>query len=80
MCMLHDHQHDSSQHNPSTEQSATRWYTTPLGLLCLGLAPAMGYYLWAYHTQHVLAFLPFVLFLACPLMHLLGHKHHSDHA
>ncbi|HEV8377793.1 MAG TPA: DUF2933 domain-containing protein [Tepidisphaeraceae bacterium] len=46
-------------------------------LICLGVAAAVGYYLWVYHSQHVLAVLPFVFLLACPLMHLLMHRNHG---
>ncbi len=28
------------------------------------------------HLQHAVGVLPFVLLLACPLMHLFGHGHH----
>jgi hypothetical protein len=46
-----------------------------LGLAaCLGLA-ALGAYLLLTHTGHVLSALPYVLLLACPLMHFFGHGH-----
>jgi hypothetical protein len=28
------------------------------------------------HLQHIVGLLPYVLLLACPLMHLFGHGHH----
>jgi hypothetical protein len=28
------------------------------------------------HLQHIVGMLPYVLLLACPLMHLFGHGHH----
>jgi hypothetical protein len=36
-----------------------------------------AYVLWA-HTGHVVSALPYLLFLACPLMHIFGHGH-GDH-
>lgn len=48
-------------------------------LICLGVAAVVGYYLWVYHKQHVLAVLPFIFFLACPLMHLFMHRNHGHH-
>jgi len=27
------------------------------------------------HTEHVVRYLPFVILLACPLMHVFGHGH-----
>ncbi|MBX9826092.1 MAG: DUF2933 domain-containing protein [Xanthobacteraceae bacterium] len=50
-----------------------------LGLLvCLGLA-ALGVYLLWTHTGHVLSALPYVVLLACPLLHLFGHGHGHRH-
>ena len=37
-----------------------------------------GYYLWMQHRAHVLQYLPFAIFLLCPLMHLFhGHGKHE---
>jgi hypothetical protein len=41
---------------------------------CLALA-ALGVYLILTHTGHVLSALPYVILLACPLMHFFGHGH-----
>jgi hypothetical protein len=79
MCMLHNHSNEDAHDGNSSVHSATRWYKTPTGLVCLALAVAAGYYLWVYHSQHVLAFLPFLVFLACPLMHILMHGRHGHH-
>ena len=42
-----------------------------------------GYYLWMEHRAHVFQYLPFAVFLLCPLMHLFGghggHGGHSEH-
>lgn len=31
------------------------------------------------HTSHVFSILPFLILLACPLMHIFMHKGHSGH-
>jgi Protein of unknown function (DUF2933) len=50
-----------------------------LGLAtCLALAAVGAYLLWN-HTGHILSAIPYVLLLACPLMHLFGHGHHHHH-
>ncbi|MBJ6126861.1 DUF2933 domain-containing protein [Microvirga splendida] len=50
---------------------------TPLGwVITLALA-ALGVYLFMAHTGHVLAALPYLLLLACPLMHLFMHGGHG---
>ena len=32
------------------------------------------------HLQHVVGILPYLLLLACPLMHFFGHGHGHDHS
>lgn len=57
-----------------------RLLRTPIGWgLSLAIA-GMGAYLLIKHTGHVLDAIPFLLLLACPLMHLFGHhgRHHSS--
>jgi hypothetical protein len=49
------------------------------GLAVTLAVAALGVYLLATHTGHALAALPYLLLLACPLMHLFGHPHHSGH-
>ena len=34
-----------------------------------------AYYLATEHREHLIDYLPYVLLLACPLMHIFGHKH-----
>lgn len=45
---------------------------------CLLVAGLGGNLLWT-HTGHVVAVLPYLLLLSCPLMHFFGHGHgHHD--
>lgn len=49
----------------------------------LGFLAIAGFFLLTEHKAHVLGILPFLLLLACPLMHLFhgghgGHKKHDD--
>lgn len=51
----------------------------PLWLgFCLFLAAAF-FFLWEEHRAHILGALPYVLFLACPLIHVLMHRGHGNH-
>jgi hypothetical protein len=51
------------------------------GLAATVLAAALSIYLLATRTGHALAAAPYLLLLACPLMHLFGHHHNrSGHA
>ena len=74
--------------HPTVPQIPARnWRTTlirtPLGwVISLALA-ALGVYLIMAHTGHVLAALPYLFLLACPLIHLFmhgghGHNHHKN--
>jgi hypothetical protein len=49
-------------------------------VVCLALAALGDWLLWS-HTGHVLSALPFLVLLACPLMHLMhrGHGGHGSH-
>ncbi|GAB3380025.1 DUF2933 domain-containing protein [Azotobacter armeniacus] len=48
----------------------------------LGFLAIAGYFLLTEHRAHVVPYLPFLLLLACPLMHLFmhgGHRHTREH-
>ena len=46
--------------------------------LCLFLAIA-AFFLWEEHRAHILGALPYVLLLACPIIHLFMHRGHGGH-
>ena len=52
------------------------------GVAMLVVAAVGGYLLFTEHRAHVLGFLPYVLLLACPLMHVFMHRghHHGGHS
>ena len=52
------------------------------GWVLLGFLAVAGYFLWTEHRAHVvtgLAYLPYLLLLACPLMHIFMHGGHGGH-
>lgn len=57
----------------------TRWWQTRSGLVLCGFLLIAGFYLLTEHTAHVFGALPFLLLLACPLMHLFMHHGHGNH-
>lgn len=67
--MDHEHHHDTPRH-------ASRGKWVFIGFLLVG-----GFFLFTEHRAHVLGILPYLLLLACPLMHLFhhghGHRHHG---
>ena len=52
---------------------------TTYRLVLGGFLAVAAYFLWTEHRAHLVAFLPYALFLACPLMHLLMHRGHGKH-
>ncbi|MCI0363892.1 MAG: DUF2933 domain-containing protein [Phycisphaerales bacterium] len=55
------------------------------GLVLIAFVAIAGYFLWTEHRAHlagVVSWLPWLLLLACPLLHLFmhgGHGGHGDH-
>jgi len=52
-------------------------------LVAIGFLLAAAFLLFSEHRVHALGYLPYLLLLACPLMHLFmhhGHGHHEGHA
>ena len=69
-----EHEHPSRGTDPL--KSNAKW-------VLLGFLAIAGFFLLTEHRAHVLGFLPFLLLLACPLMHIFmhrGHGHHQGHS
>jgi hypothetical protein len=49
------------------------------GLALLVACAVIGFYLLTEHTAHLLGALPFLLVLACPLMHVFMHRGAGHH-
>ena len=63
-------------------ETHTPLWRTKSGIVLIGFLLVAAFYLLTEHTAHVFGVLPFLLLLACPLMHLFmhhGHGGHSDH-
>jgi hypothetical protein len=52
------------------------FWRTPSGITLLGFLAVAAFFLLTEHTAHVMGALPYLLVLACPLMHLFHHRHH----
>ncbi len=56
------------------------WWRSPAGMVALCFAAIAAFFLMTEHTAHVFGALPYLLLLACPLMHLfMHHGHHGGH-
>ena len=67
--------HDHSQHG--AEASAFWGSRASIGLIVLGGIAL--YFLLTEHRAHFFVALPFLLLLACPLMHIFMHGGHGGH-
>jgi len=72
----------SSRQHPDPE-GRPDWSRINQWLLWIGLAAAVAWLVIG-HGEHLLRVAPFLLLLACPLMHVFGHGHgghggHSSH-
>lgn len=63
---------DQTKHDGNTWSSRGRW--------AFGAFAVVGaFFLFAEHRAHVLPFLPWLILLACPLMHVFMHGGHGGH-
>ena len=72
--MLNSHQQHPTGCGHGTHRG---WGWIPIVFALIG-----GILLWQDHRAHMLGVLPYLILLACPLMHLLhrrGRGHHGDH-
>ena len=60
------------QHHVSRHSQRGKWVF--LGFLAIAL-----FFLWTEHRAHLLGALPYLLVLACPLMHMFHHGHGHHH-
>ncbi|TWB54458.1 DUF2933 domain-containing protein [Nitrospirillum viridazoti] len=55
------------------------WWKTRSGIVLFGVAAVAAFFLFTGHRAHVFGLLPYLLLLACPLMHLFMHHGHGGH-
>jgi hypothetical protein len=58
------------------------FWRSPGGLALAVVVAVGGFYLVTEHTAHLFGALPYLILLACPLMHVFmhrGHGHHGQH-
>lgn len=48
-------------------------------LMTAGFLLIAAFFLLSEHRAHLLGYLPFLLLLACPFMHIFGHGKHGGH-
>lgn len=53
------------------------FWMSPKGFAAMGLIASVTYFLLMEHRQHLFQFLPFLIILLCPLMHIFMHGGHG---
>lgn len=71
--------HDQSQHEQPNQGSAPPFWRSRYGLGLLVFGAVAAYFLLSEHRAHFFGVLPFLLLLACPLMHMFMHGGHGGH-
>lgn len=66
-------------HTSMHDHSAPPWWRSRSGIVLGGFLLVALFYLVTEHTAHFFGVLPFLLLLACPLMHLFMHHGHGGH-
>jgi len=61
-----------------TQDTVKPWWRLPFWLVLTGFLVIAGFFLVTEHRAHLFGVLPFLLLLACPLMHLM-HGGHGGH-
>jgi len=59
------------------KSSAHSFWLSGKGLAAIGLIGFASYFLLMEHRQHLFEFLPYLILLLCPLMHLFMHGGHG---
>lgn len=70
--------HDHAQQHQGAQQEGSFW-TSRAFLVCAAFLVIAGVLLWTEHLAHALGYLPYLLILACPLMHIFMHGGHGGH-
>ena len=66
-------------HTNNTQWTLRSFLRSPAGLVMLAFLAIGTFFLLTEHTAHVFGILPWLLILACPLMHLFMHRAHGGH-
>lgn len=61
------------------DETRPAWWRTRAGIVLIGFGLVAAFYVLREHYAHALGALPYLLLLACPLMHLFMHGGHGGH-
>jgi hypothetical protein len=73
-----------SSHSDSSREHEN-WFFSRTAIATVVALAVIGFLIYTGHSAHLLGFLPYLLILSCPLMHIFmhgghhGHRHNSEH-
>ncbi len=67
------------QKNDPAQGNGGGWLFSRTGIATLVALPILGFLIYTGHGLHLLGWLPYLLILACPLMHFFMHGGHGGH-
>ncbi|MBN8488586.1 MAG: DUF2933 domain-containing protein [Burkholderiales bacterium] len=66
--------------NSSPDARPPSFWRSRSAIAFIVMGAVATWYLWAEHRAHLLGALPYLILLACPLMHVFMHRgHHGGH-
>lgn len=74
---------EEHDHHDHEIPSWRRYLPSRRGIVLIGFLVIAGYFLITEHRAHLalaIPYLPFLLLLACPFLHLFMHHGHGDHS
>ena len=74
-----DHTDHESPENRHNRPQAPSFWKSKAALVAAGFLLIGLFFLLSEHRAHVFGILPYLLILACPLMHLFMHRGHGSH-
>lgn len=66
-------------HENMEPEGPPRFWASRYGMGFIVIGAVAGYFLLTEHLAHVVGALPYLLLLACPLMHVFMHRGHGSH-
>lgn len=67
------------QHQKNEGSNGGSWLCSRIGIATLVAVSVLGFLIYTGHSAHLLGYLPYLLILACPLMHIFMHGGHGGH-
>ena len=68
-----------SHHENTESNNGQSWLLSRTGIATLVAVSILGFLIYEGHGAHLLGYLPYLLILACPLMHIFMHGGHGGH-